>query len=225
MFPPRRLLSAIAVLSILGCRTTARQPERDTSAPPAPILPPGTTLTPAAAAAADSGRPPYTRADVRFMQGMIRHHAQALVMADWAQARAASGAVKTLAARIDVSQRDEIAAMGRWLRDRREVVPEIPPLNDMRGHHTAHHDMMPGMLTHEQLMQLEQARGADFDRLFLTYMIQHHEGALTMVRELFSSPGAGQDAAIFRFASDVEADQMTEIDRMRTLLRLQPTPP
>jgi uncharacterized protein (DUF305 family) len=157
------------------------------------------------------------------MQGMIRHHAQALVMANWAQTRAARSSIKILAARIDVAQRDEIATMQRWLRDRRENAPDAQ--HEMAGHTSPSGDLMPGMLTHEQLSQLEKATGAEFDRLFLTFMIQHHEGALTMVRELFSSPGAGQDATIFRFASDVEADQTTEIDRMRTMLAPQPNQP
>jgi uncharacterized protein (DUF305 family) len=215
----------VVAMVLVGC-TTAPRPSIPSRAPePAPTLPPGTTRTPAEQAAADSGRPPFTRADVRFMQGMIRHHAQALVMADWARTRAERQAVKILAARIDVSQRDEIATMQRWLTDRREAVPEVLPASDMRAHHVAAHDMMPGMLTHEELMRLEQATGAEFERLFLTLMIRHHEGALTMVRQLFSSAGAAQDPTIFRFASDVEADQMAEIDRMRTMLGLQPNQP
>jgi uncharacterized protein (DUF305 family) len=160
------------------------------------------------------------------MQGMIRHHAQALVMANWAPSRTARSSIKILAARIDVAQRDEIATMQRWLRDRRESVPEADAQHTMAGHQTpTSGDLMPGMLSHKQLTQLEKATGSEFDRLFLTFMIQHHEGALTMVRELFSSPGAGQDATIFRFASDVEADQTTEIDRMRTMLAPQPNQP
>jgi uncharacterized protein (DUF305 family) len=219
---PITAAALLAAIAIAGCSTAVRHPVSDRVQP---VDAGGAILTPAAQAAADSGRPAYTRADVRFMQGMIRHHAQALVMADWAQTRAARNAVKILAARIDVAQRDEIATMQRWLRDRREIVPDVPAVHDMTGHHTQAGDMMPGMLTHDQLMQLEKATGAEFDRLFLTFMIQHHEGALTMVRELFSSPGAGQDATIFRFASDVEADQTTEIDRMRTMLAPQPNQP
>ena len=214
---PPAARAVLACLAIAACTPAVRQ----TSSGGAPSLPStDSVLTPAAVAAADSGRPPYTRADVRFMQGMIRHHAQALTMAGWAATRAASSAVRTLAARIDVSQRDEIETMQRWLRDRREVVPAADAGHHAAGGHAAHGtgDLMPGMLTHEQLTRLEQARGAEFDRLFLTLMIQHHEGALTMVRELFSSQGAGQDATIFRFASDVEADQTAEIDRMRSML-------
>jgi uncharacterized protein (DUF305 family) len=153
------------------------------------------------------------------MQGMILHHAQALVMAGWAPARASRSAIKVLAERIDVSQRDEIAFMERWLRERRQSIPEAHAAHGMGGH------LMPGMLTAEQLAQLEKARGAEFDRLFLTFMIQHHEGALSMVGELFSTPGAAQDVLVFRFASDVEADQTAEIERMRSMLSLQPNQP
>jgi uncharacterized protein (DUF305 family) len=156
------------------------------------------------------------------MQGMIRHHAQALVMAALAPTQAARPDVKTLAGRIDVAQRDEIALMERWLRERRETVPEPHAHANMPGHQMP---LMPGMLTAEQLAQLERARGPEFDRLFLAFMIQHHEGALAMLEQLFATPGAGQDPVIFRFASDVEADQTTEIDRMRSMLALQPNQP
>lgn len=204
----------LAIIAIAACSTAARQSRSSRV---------DASRTPAAVAAADSGRPAYTRADVRFMQGMIRHHAQALAMANWARTRAARNAVKVFAARIDVAQRDEIATMQRWLRDRRETVPDAQ--HEMSGHVSTSDNLMPGMLTHDQLTQLEKAIGPEFDRLFLTFMIRHHEGALTMVRELFSSPGAGQDATIFRFASDVEADQTTEIDRMHTMLAPQRNQP
>jgi len=175
--------------------------------------PPG---SPAAMAAADSGRPPYVRADVHFMQGMITHHAQALVMARMAPAQAAGNDVQVLAGRIHVGQLDEIAFMSRWLRDRGESVPDTAHV--MMGHVMPADHMMPGMLTVAQLDSLRAAGGALFDRLFLRYMIQHHDGALTMVRALFGSQGAAQDVDVFRFASDVDADQNTEIDRMHTML-------
>jgi uncharacterized protein (DUF305 family) len=158
---------------------------------------------------------------VKFMQGMIHHHAQAVWMARLAPTHGASASLRTLAERIDVAQRDEIALMQRWLRDRREAVPDPVPEHETAGHQMSmpmSETLMPGMLTHEQMMQLDEARGGEFDRLFLTFMIQHHQGALTMVHQLFSSPGAGQDVNIFRFASDVEADQTTEIDRMQSML-------
>ncbi|MFL5605785.1 MAG: DUF305 domain-containing protein [Gemmatimonadaceae bacterium] len=181
--------------------------------------------TPAALARADSGRPAYTAADVAFMQGMIAHHAQAVLMAGMVPTREAGADIRRLAERIDVSQRDEMAMMQRWLRERGQTAPEPQPAGehadhagmDMTGMDMSH-GLMPGMLTPAQLAQLGQARRAEFDRLFLTFMIQHHQGALTMVDRLFSSPGAGQDVTIFRFASDVTADQTTEIERMQSML-------
>lgn len=158
------------------------------------------------------------------MQGMIRHHAQAIVMAAWAPTHAAREDLKILAGRIAVSQQDEIAFMERWLRERHETVPEIDVHHDMAGHQMATpgastSELMPGMLTSAQLTQLSAARGPEFDRLFLTFMIKHHEGALTMVDQLFSSQGAAQESNVFQFASDVEIDQNTEIERMRGMLR------
>jgi uncharacterized protein (DUF305 family) len=197
---------------VAACATTGRQES----------VRGGDAMTsPAAQARADGGRPAYTAADVRFMQDMIAHHAQAVWMARLAPTNGARRDLRTLAERIDVAQRDEIEFMQRWLRERGQPAPGASP------HQTGGHVMpmparvgprMPGMLTHEQMTQLEAARGPEFDRLFLTFMIQHHEGALTMVRQLFASPGAGQDVNIFRFASDVEADQTTEIDRMQSML-------
>jgi uncharacterized protein (DUF305 family) len=151
------------------------------------------------------------------MQGMIAHHAQAVVMAGWAPGHGARNDVRILAERIDVAQRDEIAMMQRWLRDRGEAVPEP----DAHGGHAGmseHETLMPGMLTAAELAQLDRATGTEFDRLFLTFMIRHHEGALTMVGQLFGTPGAGQDVDIYRFASDVNVDQITEIERMRDML-------
>jgi uncharacterized protein (DUF305 family) len=162
----------------------------------------------------------FTAADVHFMQGMIHHHAQAVIMAGWAQTHGARSDVKTLAQRIDVAQRDEMAFMQRWLRERHLDAPD--PLehyqmgHDMPG--MAPSELMPGMLTAEQMAQLDAARGPEFDRLFLTFMIQHHTGAITMVNQLFGSPGGGQELYVFRFASDVNADQATEIDRMHLML-------
>ena len=216
--PSRRmgLAALLATIAIAGCSTAIQS---SSSSRPRTADPGDAALTPAAQAKADSGRPAYTQADVQFMQGMILHHAQALVMAGWAPTRAQRSAIKVLAERIDVSQRDEIAFMERWLRERRQTVPETHAAHGMSGH------VMPGMLTAEQLAQLEKARGAEFDRLFLTFMIQHHEGALSMVTDLFASPGAAQDVYVFRFASDVEADQTAEIERMRSMLALQPNQP
>lgn len=167
----------------------------------------------------DSIRRLYTEADVRFMSHMIGHHAQAIDMARMAPTHGASPSILTLASRIINAQRDEIATMQQWLRDRQLPVPEaraagMPMM--MNGH--MHEMPMPGMLTAEQMQQLDAARGEEFDRLFLTSMIQHHRGAVTMVKELFGSYGAGQDETVFKFASDVNVDQTTEIARMQKML-------
>lgn len=172
-----------------------------------------------ARAAADRARPPYTAADVHFMSAMIGHHAQALVMAGWAPTHGASASVRTLAERIVNGQQDEIATMQQWLRDRQQPVPEARPTGMKMMMNGVEHEMrMPGMLTEAQMEQLDQARGAEFDRLFLTSMIQHHRGAVSMVKELFGSYGAGQDETVFKFASDVNVDQSTEIARMQKML-------
>ena len=186
----------------------------------------------------DSARMRFNEADVRFMTDMIHHHAQALVMAGFAPTHGASPTIQTLAARIINAQKDEIATMERWLRDRGQPVPaghvEVPNLTyyipesdstHAAGHapgvaHEAAHvvQQMPGMLTPAQMAELDAARGPEFDRLFLTYMIQHHQGAVTMVDELFATDGAAQDPLTFKLASDVQVDQRTEIDRMEKML-------
>lgn len=157
--------------------------------------------------------PGFTVADVRFMQHMIGHHAQAVRMAEMAPVNGASDDVVRLARKIDISQRDEIVMMKRWLQERRQAVPD-------EAH--SHAMMMPGMLTDEQFAQLGAARGTAFDRLFLTLMTRHHEGALQMVQELFRTPGAGQEPDIFRFATDVDADQRDELVVMERLLHALP---
>jgi uncharacterized protein (DUF305 family) len=176
--------------------------------------------SPAEVVAADNGIAPFTKADVDFVSGMIGHHAQAVLMAGWAQSHGASASVQALCERIVVAQRDEIRFMQRWLRERKLPVPDGDTSNMMM----AGMDMklMPGMLTAEQLTELDKARGSDFDRLFLKYMIQHHEGAITMVNTLFGASGAGQDEDVFKFASDVYADQTTEINRMNVMLQAIP---
>jgi uncharacterized protein (DUF305 family) len=154
------------------------------------------------------------------MAGMIPHHAQAVLIAGWVPTHGARDDVRILAERIVVGQRDEIALMQTWLRDRGQPAPAADATHmRMTMPNGMTHDMlMPGMLTDEELARLDQARGAEFDRLFLTYMIKHHQGAITMVDTLFESYGAAQDDVVFRFASDVYADQSTEIDRMYTML-------
>jgi uncharacterized protein (DUF305 family) len=161
----------------------------------------------------------YNEADVHFMAGMIPHHAQAVLIAGWAKSHGARADVRALCERIVVGQRDEIALMQTWLRDRGEFVPEANATHLRMTMNGMEHDMlMPGMLSPEELAQLDKSRGREFDRLFLTFMIRHHQGAITMVNQLFSSYGAAQDETVFRFASDVFADQTTEIDRMQQML-------
>jgi uncharacterized protein (DUF305 family) len=172
-----------------------------------------------AKARADSARLPWTEADARFMTGMIGHHAQAIDMSRLAPGRAGSQSIRTLAARIINAQQDEIVTMQQWLSDRQLPVPEARAQgmkHMMDGE--VHEMLMPGMLTPDQVAGLTAAQGAEFDRLFLTYMIQHHNGAVTMVSELFSSQGAGEDETVFKFASDVNVDQSTEIARMEKML-------
>jgi len=207
----------LAVVALAACGA-GRPPARTDVAPAG--APRRGGMTPAEQARADSGRPAYTAADVQFISGMIGHHAQAVQMAGWAPSHGASPAVRALSERIVVAQRDEIGFMQRWLRERHEPVPPADP----RGHVMPGMEpmLMPGMLTPEQMAQLDAAKGVEFDRLFLTYMIQHHQGAITMVEQLMGSYGAAQDDAVFKFASDVNADQTTEIDRMSLMLAALP---
>jgi uncharacterized protein (DUF305 family) len=160
-------------------------------------------------------------ADVAFMKGMIHHHAQAVEMVALMDGRTTTPILRALGERIDVSQRDEIGMMRQWLLEHGQEAPDpLPHIGMEMGDHAM--PMMPGMLTVAQMAELAAAKGAEFDRLFLTGMIQHHQGALTMVQELFATSGAAQNTAIFRFASDVDADQRAEIARMRALLRQVP---
>lgn len=208
------LTVAAAALFAAACATAPR------TAAPAPASGGGDHVTHAGADEDGRVRDGYTLADVRFMQHMIGHHAQALVMAELVPDRTSRPEMLLLAERITVSQQDEIAQMQRWLRARNEEVP--PP--DAHVHAAmGHGQLMPGMLTQQELDALARASGSAFDRLFLELMIKHHDGALVMVRDLFRQPGAGQEAELFVLAADVEADQTAEIRRMRMLLdRLPP---
>ena len=212
-------VATITALALIGCRG------QRAGSPPQPEL-----MGDAAAiarASADSARYPYTEADIRFMSGMIHHHAQAIKMAQWAPTHGASPAVVRLTERIINAQADEITLMSNWLSARRQPVPTPNPegmTHTMGGEQ--HVMLMPGMLSAAQMKELDAARGEEFDRLFLTFMIQHHRGAVSMVRELFAAHGAGQDETVFKFASDVEVDQTTEINRMfEMLFALGATPP
>jgi uncharacterized protein (DUF305 family) len=164
--------------------------------------------------------PPVSTADVQFMQGMIVHHAQAVEMVALIEARTENKDVRSLGARISHSQADEIAFMKRWLVARGQPVSDTShDMHKMHGDHkNMSHDLMPGMLSAEQMEALRKAKGEEFDRLFLTGMIQHHDGALTMVKELHDTAGAGQDAELFNFATDVDSGQRAEIRIMQTML-------
>lgn len=162
----------------------------------------------------------YTTADVVFMQGMIGHHAQAVVMGKMAVSHGASANVALFCKKVIISQRDEIGLMQTWLTDRGEKAPDPEAMasHEMAGMTTDDHAMMPGMLTPAKLAQLDKARGTAWDRLFLTFMIQHHEGALVMVKTLFDAPGGGQGPEIFGYATGVDADQRGEMERMQKML-------
>jgi uncharacterized protein (DUF305 family) len=215
-----RLLLAAALALCAGCQT-AGQPSVPQVNPGPPggepqIIQPGrpgeASKVVSAEASARSAALPHTAGDTAFMQGMIGHHQQALEMAALVYQNSQSDEMKLLAKRIEVSQIDEINMMKDWLTARRETLP------DAHAHHAGDHALMPGMLTQAEMKRLAAAKGAEFDRLFLQGMIKHHQGALTMVKQLFETPGAGQDAEIFAFASDVDADQSMEIDRMAAML-------
>ncbi len=185
--------------------------------PAVPIVQPGAPGEPSrvisARQATDLSQLRYTLAEVRFMQGMIGHHLQALEMTALLAARTSRADMQLLAKRIEISQADEIQMMGDWLKAR-GARASGPSCASCAGA-----TLMPGMLTRSEMKRLADAKGAEFDRLFLEFMIKHHEGALVMVEELFSSAGAGQQSDIFAFASDVDADQRMEIARMSAMLK------
>lgn len=176
-------------------------------------------VDPVVQARQDSIRRPYTQADIDFMTGMIAHHAQAVAMANEAESHGASKSVATYCARVARAQSAEIGLMQAWLKARNQPVPDANPkgMTMMMGGKSMTM-LMPGMLTEEQMKLLDNARGPTWDRLFLTFMIQHHQGAIDMVDKLFHTDGAAQDEFTFKFANDVQADQTTEIDRMKQML-------
>ncbi len=203
------LLAAWLLATGCSAGSAASRSESDHIAPRGEVSPGGTHQHAHGLVLPATAGPGYTEADVRFMQDMIGHHEQAIAMARMAQTHGAGEEVRRLARKIDVSQRDEIAMMENWLRERGQVVP------DEAYRRTK---LMPGMLSAQQMAELDAARGDQFDRLFLKYMIQHHGGALEMVAQLFAAPGAGQDPDVFRFATDVDFDQRAEIAVMHALL-------
>ena len=185
--------------------------------------PAGTTPQPGAQPTPGTATRPANEADVNFMAGMIPHHAQAIKMSALVPSRSQSASIRVLAERITVAQTDEINLISTWLKDHNLPVPPPNATHHRMNHNGVMHDMlMPGMLTEQEFAQLEAARGLEFDRLFLTFMIRHHQGAVSMVDTLFKSYGAAQDETVFRFASDVYADQTTEVDRMQRMLAALP---
>jgi len=217
---------ATLVLITAGCSSTAPTPAPTAST--ARVSTPDTTGQAEREAAfwarRNADRQRFTQADVDFMTGMIGHHAQALIMAAMAPTHGASPELQTLAARIDNAQKAEIAMMQNWLRIRGQPVPEVHiegthlMIHGPGGHMNHGDHMMPGMLTQAQLDELDAARGPEFDRLFLTYMIGHHSGAVTMVEDLFATDGGAQEDDAFKLASDIQVDQRTEIARMHRML-------
>lgn len=213
-------LTALALAGALGAAApVAAQPPAPSPAPsqPPPLVQPGApgqdarTIT--AAESTDRTGTTFTDADVKFMQGMIGHHQQALEMSALVNERTANESMKRLALRITISQEDEIGMMQEWLKARGQELP------NPHAHHMHGATLMPGMLTQDEMKRLEAARGVEFDRLFLEGMIKHHMGALYMVEELFKTPGAGQETEMYAFASDVDSDQRMEIERMGAMLR------
>ena len=230
-----RLALAVATAS-LACFSAlpVRAQQTDAALPPVVVQPgapgePTRTLPPSTRAKL----PPRSAKDAEFMRGMIQHHAQAVEMTALIESHTADKAVRLLGARISQSQRDEMNFMKQWLEIRGEPVsPPTPEMSGMKmsGHHdmsahhdaSSHHKSMPGMLTAKQMDALKKASDAEFDRLFLSGMIQHHTGALAMVKDLFETAGAGQDAELFNFATDVDSGQRAEIKIMQTMLGEKP---
>jgi uncharacterized protein (DUF305 family) len=211
------LLAASAPAAFSSSPARAQQAD---SAPPVIVQPgppgqPSKTLPPSTKATL----PPRSHADVEFMQGMIMHHSQAVEMTALIASHTDNKDLRLLGAKISSSQSDEIKFMQRWLAARGESLSmPMPAMSDMDMSHKST-PLMPGMLTPEQMESLRKARGAEFDRLFLIGMIQHHNGALIMVKDLFDTAGAGQDADIFNFATDADNTQRAEIKIMQSMLQ------
>jgi uncharacterized protein (DUF305 family) len=215
--PPKitgsRIVTAIALLAFFSL-TVFAQHSPVVVQPGAPGQP--TKILPAST---KGELPPISRKDVEFMQGMIMHHAQAVEMVELINSRTENKDLRLIGARISKSQMDEMGFMRRWLEARGQLTEHTMPSH---SHGSNDVTLMPGMLTPKQMEALGKAREAEFDRLFLRGMIQHHNGALVMVKELFDSAGAGQDAELFNFATDVDSGQRAEIRSMQTLLDRKP---
>jgi uncharacterized protein (DUF305 family) len=205
--------------------TPVRAQQTDAKEAPAVVVQPGAPGQPTRVLppSTKAKLPPSSPKDVEFMQNMIMHHAQAVEMTALIESRTENKNVRLLGARISQSQSDEMNFMKRWLEMRNQPIsPPMPEMSNMGSTPHHHHHLMPGMLSAEQMDALKKAKGEEFDRLFLKGMIQHHEGALVMVKELFETPGAGQDAELFNFATDVDGCQRAEIKIMQTLLGEKP---
>ena len=214
------MVAVTTFLGLLPVPVCAQQ-----SAPPAPVVvQPGAPGQPTRTLPASTRAtlPPTSSADVQFMQGMIMHHAQAVEMTALIESRTTNKDLRLLGARISHSQAEEIRFMERWLQARGQ--PTAMPMLKMAGMDmssmdmSSHQMLMPGMLTPKQMEALRKAKGAEFDRLFLTGMIQHHGGALIMVKDLYDTAGAGQDAELFNFTTDVDSGQRAEIRIMQSML-------
>src|SRR3989440_7456243 len=217
--PRNRLLTAGVLAGLFSLPVCAQQadPEKPVIVQPGAPGQPTRTLPPSTRATL----PPRSPADVQFMQGMIMHHAQAVEMTALIESHTQNKDLRLLGARISHSQSEEIRFMKRWLETRGE--PTSLPMPEMPGMDMSKQPMlMPGMLTPQQMEALKKAKGKEFDRLFLEGMIQHHTGALIMVRDLFDTAGAGQDAVLFNFATDVDSGQRAEIRIMQTMLATKP---
>ncbi len=215
------LMAAVGLTCFLSLTVSAQQ--ADSKAPSVVVQPgaPGQqsrVLAPSTRAKL----PPRSRKDVEFMQGMIVHHAQAVEMTAMIESRTENKQLRVLGARISQSQSDEMTFMKRWLEVRAEPVSPPKSAMSVHSHMSSDHNLMPGMLTAKQMDALRKAKGREFDHLFLNGMIQHHIGALVMVKDLFDTAGAGQDAELFNFASDVDSGQRAEIRSMQTLLGEKP---
>ena len=210
-----QLILGCGLLCLLSLTVSAQQTpvvvQPGAPGQPTKILPPTTRPT----------LPPTSPADVQFMQHMIMHHAQAVEMTALIDSHTKNKELLTLGARISRSQADEIKFMKRWLATRGE--PVAPPMHKMHGMDMSSHKMvMPGMLTPKQMEALRKAKDQEFDRLFLKGMIQHHQGALSMVKDLFDTAGAGQDAELFNFTTEVDSGQRAEIRIMQNMLGEKP---
>ncbi len=215
---PIRVGTAAAFFCSSGFFCSAMWSQQTEPATPVVVQPgapgkPSKTLPPSTRAKL----PPRSQADVEFMQGMIMHHVQAVEMTALIASHTENKELRSLGARISSSQSDEIKLMQRWLAARGERISVDMPGMDM-SRHSSHQQLMPGMLTPEQMEALRKAKDAEFDHLFLTGMIQHHDGALTMVKDLFDTAGAGQDADVFNFATDADNTQRAEIKIMQSML-------